>query len=270
MFNFESLSHENLEICQKTISPMAFAMLVGDAIKSNKRLSVVRMADGEHHLLKECFDGNPSDFVTGFNDPQWAARYGISDMTIGELKNRLLSAGTECTHFAPSISGVNMPNYKMDHFFPKRDFYVDNFFVNVWSEEIIADLFQAAGHVLMIHRNLHTADAMQGRAKWGLGVRVSFIKIDKWQDTDEVIEQAALCNAPLVLFSGGPAGKYIGPRIANTTGIPKAVLDIGNAMDRFCFPSLVNQPKQWTSDTIYLKPIFEKNWDKATWFGKNK
>lgn len=134
---------------------------------------------------------------------------------------------------------------------------------------MVIDLFKAAGHVLMIHRNVHTADAMQNRAKWFLGVRVTWVKMDKWQDSESVIQQANAVNAPLVLFSSGPAGKYIGPRIANGSSTPKVVLDIGNAMDMFCFSKTFGGKKYaWTDENADIKPIFERNWAKAVWPGK--
>jgi hypothetical protein len=99
-------------------------------------------------------------------------------------------------------------------------------------------LFKTAGHVLFIHRNTSTADAMQIRAKWGLGVKVTYLKLASWRDSESVIEKAKSIDAPLVLFSAGPASKYIGPEISTSGLIPRVTLDIGNVADYWTLTSL--------------------------------
>lgn len=237
MFEFTKLNTHQVQLYRDTMSANSFYMLVGDALKAKKRLSVVRMGDGEQALLKECFNDSDDIYFSSLpNDlMQTLGCYGI---TKTELYNRLIEAGNKCTYFAPSISGVHSPKFNLYGYFKQRTRYVDNFFVNAWDEEMKINLFKEAKHVLFIHRNASTADAMQIRAQGGLGVKVSFIKLDNWKETGDVIEKANKNNAPLVLFSGGPAGKYIAPIISSKGNIPKVVLDLGNAADHWTFSSL--------------------------------
>jgi hypothetical protein len=55
---------------------------------------------------------------------------------------------------------------------------------------------------------------------------MTFLKLTNWDQTEDVIEKAKNNPAQLVLFSGGCAGKYIGPEIAKEG---KVVLDVGNS-----------------------------------------
>ena len=100
------------------------------------------------------------------------------------------------------------------------------------------NLYKKAGHVLFIHKSTHSADAIQIRLKFVLGVKVTYLKLFHWTQAEEVINRASYIDAPLTIFSAGPASKIIGPRIANTGNIPKVTLDIGHASDSFLLPSL--------------------------------
>jgi hypothetical protein len=163
---------------------------------------------------------------------------GCLGITKDDLYIRMQSAANECTWFAPSVSGIIRKDFSLyDRFLP-RERYVDNFWCNAWDEEMKINLFKTAGHVLFIHRNAATADAMQIRAKYGIEVKVTWLKLDNWQESESVIEKASKIDAALVLFSGGPASKYIGPRIAKGGNVPKVVLDLGNAADHWTLPSL--------------------------------
>ena len=232
MFEITRLSDAQKELCKRTISSNTFFMLVGDALIRRKTLSVVRMGDGEVALFDYCLGlrTNPWDAIKLDN-------MGVAGITKPLLLSRLQKAATSCTYFAPSISGIWRKDYDNYTPFHERTQYVDNFFVNAWSEEMITQLFLEAKHVLLIHRNAETADAMQIRAKYGLGVKVTFIKMNSWQESEDVIRRAICVDAPLVLFSGGPACKYIGLEIAFYN---KVVLDIGNSIDRWTFPSLAH------------------------------
>ncbi len=237
MFEFKKLCCAEIERCENIISSNTFYMIVGDALLSKKRLSVVRMGDGERHLLNRC-NGFEKYIVTVNDHPDlgWLEELGVLGIPKGLLKSRLYIAAEECTYFAPSISGI----WRSDYFtndLSSRERYVDNFFVNAWTEEMKIQLFKQAGHVLLIHANTHTADAMQIRSTFGLGVKVSYIKLTDWRGTEQAIREAYEIDAPLVLYSAGPAGKYIGPTIANY-GCPKVVIDLGHAADHWTFDSL--------------------------------
>jgi len=159
-------------------------------------------------------------------------------ITKGELITRLENAAADCTYFAASISGIWRDDYQT-HMLSYRQRYVDNFFVNEWTEEMQIALFKEARHVLLIHRNPETADAMQIRAKVGLGVKLTYLKMESWTETEAIIAAASKIDAPLALVSAGPAGKYIIPKIAACgTAHSKVVLDLGHSVDHWTLPSL--------------------------------
>lgn len=241
MFPITSLNHEQRRLCCRTLSPNAFYMLVGGNLKQKWPLSVVRMGDGEYHLMtqdtsQEWFD-KPVEPYPGF-DTRWLVKLGIDGISRSEVQNRLYKAAARCTFFAPSISGIQRENFNLYNFFPPREHYVDNFFVNAWTEAMILELFKAAGHVLLIHKNAHTADSMQLRLQGNGIAKVHFIKLQTWQQAEDVAKQAREIDAPLVLVSAGPGSKWIIPEIATSGRIAKVVLDIGNAMDRWIPQSL--------------------------------
>lgn len=227
------LSPKKRYIANSILSAYAFYYMVGDALVSNKPLSVVRMGDGERTLLEECLSGGmrPDTPVTSY-DPAWHTRLGIAGIDQVELYKRILEAGNTCSHFAPSVSGLVQRSYDLFDYFEHRDQYVDNFFVNIWDNQYKADLFKTAGEVLFIHRNRGTADAMQINAKRHFGVKVRYLELSNWDQADSVVEAACSDKARLVLFAGGPASKCISPRIAASN---KVVLDIGNSTDYWTF-----------------------------------
>jgi hypothetical protein len=204
-------------------------MLVGSALIKKQALSVVRMGDGEAALYKSVIHGGDEPTPPPVpRNQQWMANLGALNIPKKLLKERIERAANECTYFAPSISGIwrtDYDNYRLSF----RDRYVDNFFVNAWTNEMIAALYRQAGHVLLIHGTTETADAMQIRCQNLLGVKVSFLKLNSWEGTEDVIAEAHKIDAPLVLFSAGPGGKYIGPAISN--GFRKVAIDLGNAAD---------------------------------------
>jgi hypothetical protein len=201
------------------------------------------MADGERELMLAARKGDSDDLVTiDQPDPQaWLKKMGCLGLSKGELMRRLEAAANECSYFAPSMSGLQMESYSVYDLFQPRDCYVDSFFHNVWTEEMKINLFKAAKHVLFIHRSTESADAMQIRAKWALGVKVTYLKMETWQQSEEIIEKGSKVDAPLVLFSAGPASKYIGARIGRQ-GIPKVTLDIGQSSDLWLLKSLKDIP----------------------------
>jgi hypothetical protein len=214
-------------------------MLVGNALDKKENLSVVRMADGEKLLMDLCNKDTESEFIepTEQFSADWLKNFGVSDIPKKLLKERLLLAANKADYFAASLAGIQYPQYNVDNFSP-RGYYVDNFFPNQWDETMKQNLFKKAGHVLFIHRNTNTADAMQIRAKYVLGVKVTYLKLTHWSEADEIIEKANKIDAPLVVYSSGPASKIIGPAIATNGNIKKVTLDIGQAADRWTFSNL--------------------------------
>lgn len=238
MFEPVKLDDRQYYRCLRTISSNTFYMIVASTLVERGELSVVRMGDGEKLLMDMCEGIPPDEKYRNVEDPNWMERLGCLGIDVELLRERLNYAATECTYFAPSVTGITRPEFELYSRFPRREQYVDNFFVNAWTEDMKINLFKAAGHVLFIHRNVATADAMQIRAKYGIGVKVTWLKLDNWQESESVISQASKVDAPLVLFSGGPASKYIGPRIAKGGNVPKVVLDLGNAADHWTLLSL--------------------------------
>ncbi len=239
MWELKSLNSNEILRCLNTISSHTFYMLVGNALSRKESLSIVRMADGEKLLLDLCNKNHDNEFIqpTEQFSAEWLKNFGVSDIPISTLKERLLSAAKNSDYFAASLAGIQFPQYNVDEFSP-RGFYVDNFFPNQWDEPMKENLFKKAGHVLFIHRNLHTADAMQIRAKYALNVKVTYLALSHWSQADDVIKKAHKIDAPLVVYSAGPASKIIGPEIAKYGNIPKVTLDIGQAADRWTFSHL--------------------------------
>jgi hypothetical protein len=230
MFELQSFTSEQIQRLANTISSNAFYMIVGNALIARKALSVVRMGDGEAYLSRVC-ESQPDGYILGGAkgryDEDWLKALGCFMIPKSLLRQRLREAAEESTYFAPSITGIFRPEYD-NYELSFRERYVDNFFVNDWTKAMKVALFSEARHVLLIHRNAETADALQINLKNKLGVKVTFIPLSGWEETDKVISRAAHDAAPLVLFSAGPAGKYMAPRIAEQG---KVVLDIGNSID---------------------------------------
>jgi hypothetical protein len=229
MYELTHLTAAQIHLCEDTISTNTFYMLVGSALLSGRDLSVVRMGDGEVRLYQDVKDGGDEPVLpTKRHDRTWLQKLGLLGIPKGLLRDRMESAAREATHFAPSISGIwrsDYDNYGLSH----RARYVDNFFVNSWTPSMITALFRAAGHVLLIHASAETADSMQINSQDKLGVKVSYLKLTSWEQSEGVIEAAHRIDAPLVLFSAGPGAKYIGPAISNGHG--KVALDLGNSVD---------------------------------------
>jgi hypothetical protein len=232
MFEPTVLSAVQRQQCLDTVSPNTFYMLVVDALLRKEPLSVVRAGDGEKSLMDMC-EGLPMEESSrDINDDDWMGRLGCLGIDKQLLYKRMCMAAEECTYFAPSISGIIRSDFSLYGRFKYRTRYVDNFWCNAWDEEMKVNLYKAAKHVLFIHRNQESFDALQIRAG-KIGVKTSYLKLDNWREAESIIERAAEIDAPLVLFSAGPASKYIGARISTGGRIPKVSLDLGNASDFF-------------------------------------
>lgn len=239
MFELAPLSRDKEKILENTISSNAFYMIVGSALLNRAPLSVVRMADGERHLMEEIMQhGRDEAWLSSpvnVYDQAWRERMGCDGISRGTLFKSLVEAANECDYFAPSLSGVNRPAYDVYSYFKSRNKFVDNFFVNAWTDMMKIDLYKVAGHVLFIHRNPNSAKAFELRLNHVLGVKMSYIQLSMWDQAEDVISEAAENDAPLVLFSAGPASKFIGPQIARSG---KVTLDLGNASDSWLLEAL--------------------------------
>jgi hypothetical protein len=217
--------------CQDTMSAYTFYLLVGNALLRQEELSVVRMADGEHMLFAWCNAGQR------FLSDSWMRTQGLAEISKGELLHRMMVALEECTYYAPSLCGIYSPDYDVYPVIPRKH-YVDFFFNHVWSEELKTQLFETAKHVLFIHRSAKMAEKMRKNAAH-LGVKVTHLLLSDWRETEGVVERAKAVDAPLVLFSGGPASKLIGPAIAHAGN--KVALDVGAAANLWTLSNLVGK-----------------------------
>ena len=225
--NIKELSRSEKEICFKTISPKAIFAIVGDALKKHLSISIIRMGDGESKILSST---KSAKIFTEFDNTHkdWNKRLGIKGMPIDLLRKNILKAGNECTYFAPSLSGISLPDYFLYNFFKPRSIYFDNFFVNEWNTKMIKTLLEAAEGVFIIHRDYEKIITnLKKNYKLNKQVFKGFKK-NSWQDNQEAIETAVNSGMQLILFSGGPGAKIIGPEIAK--GNNKIVLDIGNTL----------------------------------------
>jgi len=220
MYIPQTLTPSQIERCFNTVSSNAFFLIVANKLVRRESLSVVRMADGEKALFESL--NNPFD-------ESWNERLGTAGISREQLIENMRRAINTCDYFASSISGVIMNNYFMDDYRPQRR-YIDNFFPHAWFESMKVNLYKEAKHVLIIHRNENTANTLIRRAKQYLNVKVSYLHLSNWNQAENVVKQANEIDAPLVIFSAGPASKWIGPEIA-TQG--KITLDIGQAMDKW-------------------------------------
>jgi hypothetical protein len=233
------------QICKRTISHNAFFALVKISLKRQRSLSCVRLADGEVALLKHTTKklnqpgyriGQELQGFASFNE-SWLSRYGLTGISYEELQSRLLTATQLTTYLAPSVTGLWNPLYNA-YGLSQRDCYVDNFFPDLFTNEQKTELYQLAGHVLLIHNNPRTADSMQLRLQGQLGVKVSFIRLENWRDASVVIAKAVCNTAPLVLWSGGPGNKHLGEAITSRSTFGRVLLDVGHAADRWTMSHL--------------------------------
>lgn len=226
----QSLNTDQVRVCQNTISPNTFYMLVANALTRGHGLSVVRMGDGEKYLFEHALKGKPLDMLTPpypIND-KWLEVHGCVGISNWGVVQRLKDAAETSTYFAPNIMGIQSGVFGVASLFARRERYVDNWFCRMWSRKHQDQLLVAAKHVLFIHP-LQSVRSVFAKRVAGLGVNVDCLDFHTWQQDTEVIEQARSNKAPLVLFAGGPCGKHLGPSIATGGCREKVVLDLGHA-----------------------------------------
>jgi hypothetical protein len=225
------LTEQQRATCLNTISPNTFFMIVADALVSGLPLSVVRMGDGEKALFLQCMKAPLGSTIRPPNSPfneEWLRGIGCFDIPSTELARRLKVAAEESTYYAPNIMGIQRGVFGVASLFASRDRFVDNWFVRTWSKGLQEQLLKQARHVLFIHARRDIREIFASRVR-SLGLQIDCVAMETWRDADSVIAQAVANDARLVLFAGGPAGKYIAPAIATGGNRPKVVLDLGHA-----------------------------------------
>jgi hypothetical protein len=221
----KQLNEKEAEICRKTLSARAVFAMTGDALARGAGFSIVRMGDGEAAIL-EAPDGVPFERFSA-KEPGWNARLGIEGLPVEQVKENIKAAAKECSLFAPSVSGISLKAFSLHHHFDNRDHYADNFFVNDWTPAMIGLLLGEADGAFILHKD---PDEIIRSFSETYGLPASkfegFRKLNA-RDNEEAIAAASASRKRLVLFSAGPAGKMIGPRIARAG---KVVLDVGNTL----------------------------------------
>ncbi len=227
IYSFKKLTDLQRKICLKTISPKAIYAIVGDAIINRKSISIVRMGDGECKILSADKAKPFTDFNHTHKD--WNKRLGIEGISIDVLQKNILEAGNKCTYFAPSISGVFIPEYHLYNFFKPRPYYFDNFYVNDWTTGMIKMLLEASDGIFIIHRDYKKIISnFKKNIICDKKIKFDGFPKNNWDDNDQAIDMAVKSGMQLILFSGGPSGKVIGPEIAKAKN--KIVLDVGNTL----------------------------------------
>ena len=223
---------EHLDQAHRTISTWAFKHIVLHHLKTGQPMSVVRMQDLEVKIMRDIANGVSLDStLQGFSDDTkaWAdflTWSGLTGITYREVSRRLQLAVDETKYFAPSLSGLTMPDFDLLPYF-NHSRLVDNSFVSVWTEKDREELFDAAHSVLIIHGNQAVGDNYQRALTYH---RAGYLKLSSWEQADNMIIEASRLPHRLVLFAGAAGAKYIGPAIAKAG---KVVIDVGFQMERW-------------------------------------
>lgn len=151
IFSIKCLTEAEKKICFKTVSSKAVFAIVGRALTNQESISIIRMGDGERKILVA--DKNKPFTAFSLTHKNWNKKLGIEGAPTKLLQKNIIEAGNKCTYFAPSISGISLPNYHLYDFFKPRSYYFDNFFVNDWTKKMIQMLLEASSGVFVIHKD---------------------------------------------------------------------------------------------------------------------
>ena len=222
--DFKALSDKELDIVKKTISHQSTYWLIQDALFKHEGASFLRFADGEYQIIKDA--QQYSGKFRAFGD-EWNGIYGLLDLDIQLLKNQLVDAGNNCRYLAPSISGIWNGSYSGWNYFNSRTFYIENFFpYGLTNEQINIILTRADGIAYVIRDGQYANTAREHNRN----AKIVHIPLSSYKDIPRVKEDLITSNCQLVLLSGGPIGKVLGPIIEK---MGKVCLDIGSAMHRW-------------------------------------
>lgn len=227
------MDERQIKICQETISSNTFFYMVCDHILKHDSMSVVRMGDGEALFLSEfeCLTEEQLDLTLDHFTPKGfhmfkddrLTRMGLVGLTPRRYKEILEESVNNCTYFAPNFSGIYKDDYDLYKFFPQRTKYVDNFFVNQWSNEQIRYVYRISEGIRLVHKSIELADAFQSV----YGRKVQHTQLTNWDQSERVLKEIKNSPEQLVLLSGS---KHIITRAAQ---YGKVVIDVGNAADQW-------------------------------------
>lgn len=229
IFTIKKLTNLEKKYFFKTISAKAIFAIIGDAVKNKKGISIVRAGDGEFQIL----NANKNKSINFYNKQREKRikRLGINRVSIKILQKNILEAGNTCTYFAPSVSGISIPRYNVYKFFKPRPFYFDNFFINEWTGDMIKMLLEASGGAFIINREYkEIIKNFQKNYNFDSKLKIRFdgFPKERFKDNDQTIKTALSSGMQLILFSAGPAGKIIGPKITKHGN--QITLDVGNTL----------------------------------------
>lgn len=222
------LTESQLHCCTRTLGANSTYALIGHHIASHTGASFVRMGDGENLLLHAGV--NQGSKIADRFGTDWLIRQACLNIPYDELTKRILRAGNECTYFAPSVSGLHLQEFDLYKWFNARDFYLDNFFINAFPYEQRGFIVKAAAGVTVIHADPNVATGL--KTAYELTYLPRYLEHRRWEDTQHVVDSVLSGTEQLVLFSAGPAGKWLAPAISAVSN--KVVIDVGNAMSQWC------------------------------------
>lgn len=215
------LSDVHLRAMRLTVGPSGLLAIVLHHLAIYKApLSVVRAGDGERAIIEFSRGGKLAPFL---QDARWLAGRGLTGADLVEVGCSLVRAFQDADYFAPNPSGVWVKGYDLHDLIAPKERYCETFFLRMWKDlGFLPSLFNAAPSIIL-HR-----DAEQIAAKLRLAYPfqpIAAVPLDGWQTHSAVFDQVRAINHPLVLVSGGPAGKELVVKLARDLG--RVVLDVG-------------------------------------------
>ncbi len=223
------LTDNSVRILTKTISDKAIFYIIIDHIVRNIPMSIVRMGDGEQIILYKYFNEDSELYISDIFDNEWTTRMGYVNAKVKDAYKYIIEAEETCTYFAPNLAGTIYPSFNLYKYFKERDFYVDNFFVNVISHENIDAIYKVAKKILIIHAEPKLGNIATTKLN-NDNYSFEYLQLTNWDQVDDVVKKAGESDNKLILISGS---KVIGPRLANKYS--KICIDIGNTMDHWLF-----------------------------------
>lgn len=224
-FSSAKLSTENRLFCRQILSSDALAALVTDRIHRNIPTSVIRMSDGEGAIIAAAKSGNAAGMAGFLSDAQWLRRYGLEGANLLGVGKRLLWAGEKADFLACTISGVFIPHFKVNHYFPDRSQFIDQFYPELWNATDRVGAILRMGSVLVLHRNYEKfVDGLRSKYE----ADVTGCRLNSWKDHAGLLKKLTNTTARIILVSGGASGKIFVVQLARATG--KVVLDVGDSL----------------------------------------
>lgn len=210
---------EHERIRKTIIWPGEFGEIVAQALTDYRPLSAVRMSDGEDEVLLYCQSHLTTETMLRF-PREWNDKFGVTGITCGEIGDRMKRAAREATYFAPD----GERNFLRQHF-GLRERLLHVTWPDDISNDVKAEWFKRAAHVAILCRSTESYEAICKYTPEA--VQITHIPLGHWTESEEAIRSVEDSDARLVLYSGGPSGKYIGPELAKRG---KVALDVGHAV----------------------------------------